>query len=116
MSCLFISVIKLLCNLWIESINATIVHDCYYFNEKFTNSQTNPLTMMYYFNTPATNIVVMPAITHHFHDISYSNLADECFFNELTQENTTDSEININNVLKLINKPDHVDYSTLGHM
>ena len=97
-----------------KSINATIVHDCYFFNENCTNSQTNPLTTMHYFNTPTTNITAMPAIAHH--DLPYSNLTDECFTNELTQENTTDSEININNALESINNPEHVDYSTLGNI
>ena len=72
------------------------------------------LTTMHYFNTPTTNITAMPAIAHH--DLPYSNLTDECFTNELTQENTTDSEININNALESINNPEHVDYSTLGNI
>ena len=85
-----------------------------FFNENCTNSQTNPLTTMYYFNTPTTNITAMPAIAHY--ELPYSNLTDECFTNELTQEHTTDSEININNALESINNPDHVDYGTLGNI
>ena len=67
---------------------------------------------MPYFNTPTTNIAAMPEKTHH--DLPYSNFTDECFTNELTQENTT--EININNVIESINNADHADYSTLGNI
>ena len=65
-----------------KSINAIIVHDCYYFNANCTHSQPNPLTTMYYFIIPTTNIVGMPAITQHFHDLPHSNLAEEYFINE----------------------------------
>ena len=88
-NCILKQTVKQPVNVTSKSINATIVHDCNFFNENCTNSQTNPLTTMHYFNTPTTNITAMPAIAHH--DLPYSNLTDECFTNELTQENTTDS-------------------------
>ena len=82
-----------------------------FFNENCTHNPTNPLTTMYYFNTATTNIA---AIAHY--DLPYSNLTDKCFTNELTQENTSDSEIIIHNALESINNPDHVDYNTLGNI
>ena len=64
-------------------IIATIVHDCYYLKEKCTHCETNPLTTVYYFITPTTNIAAIPAITQHWYDLP----ADKCFINELTTEN-----------------------------
>ena len=113
-NCISNQTVKQHVNVKSKSINATIVYDCKFFNENCTNSLTNHLTTMYYFNTPTTHIAAMPAINHH--DLPYSNLTDKCFTNELTQENTTDSEININNALESINNHGHADYSTLENI
>ena len=78
-NCILKPTVKQPVNVKSKSFNATIVHDCYFFNKNCTNSQTNPLTTLHYFNTPTTTITAMPAIAHH--DLPYSNLSDELLTN-----------------------------------